>query len=61
MQPFKGTIYYASKKAQQDKLYKEGREVTVTNYHSAHYLGNNFMDIDLDSSGTNYIHLRLAC
>jgi hypothetical protein len=56
---FTGTVYYASKKAQQDRYYREGEHVTVTGYHNAHYYGNNFVEINLDSSGTSYIHLTL--
>lgn len=60
MKELKGKIYYASKKAQHDRLYKEGRNVTVSNYHSLHYLSDKFVDINLDSSGTSYIHLQVA-
>lgn len=58
----KGIIYYASKKAQTDKLLKEGCTVTISGQclSSAVYLANNFVQIDFDKSGQNYIHMQLV-
>lgn len=57
---YKGKIYYASKKAQADKLLKEGRSATIRSYYSAHMIANNFVEINFDSSGKSYIHMQLA-
>ena len=57
---YRGTIYYASKDAQEKRLYKEGQKLTIESYHRAVEFENSTMvQIDLDSSGTNYIHLAL--
>ena len=55
-----GTVYYASKDAQRNRYYFEGRKIGTNNYHKALYLTDNFVQIDFDSSGTNYIHLQVA-
>lgn len=58
-QPLNGTIYYTSKEAKRYRLYKEGESVTLTSYHSAHYISEHFVQVDLDSSGRNYLHITL--
>lgn len=57
---FTGTVYYASESAQRNRYYFEGRKIGTNNYHKALYLNDKCVQIDLDSSGTNYIHLTLA-
>lgn len=47
-------IFYASKNAKRKYLYVEGQVVTVKPYIATQYEGD-FWNIDLDSSGTNYI------
>jgi hypothetical protein len=54
-----GQVYYASKDAQRKRYYFEGRAIGTNNYHSVHYLNDGFVEINLDDSGTNYIHLAL--
>lgn len=58
----KGIIYYASKKAQTDKLLKEGYTATISGkcLGTAVYLADNFVQIDFDTSGQNYIHMQLV-
>lgn len=51
-----GTIFYASKDAKRKHLYKEGQHLTVTPY-SATEISPGFWQINLDSTGTDYIHL----
>ena len=58
-QTFKGTVFYASKDAQAKRLYKEGRHISTNLYHRAVMIESNFVQLDLDSTGTNYIHLTL--
>lgn len=56
-----GTIWYASKDAQSKRYYFEGRKIGTNNYKTAVMLDDNkTVQLDLDSSGTNYIHLQLA-
>lgn len=55
-----GTVYYASKDAQKNRYYFEGRKIGTNNYHEAVYLNDKFVQIDFDKSGTNYVHLNLA-
>lgn len=57
---YRGTIYYASKDAQQKRLYKEGQKLTIESYHRAvEFEDSTMVQLDLDSSGTNYVHLAL--
>lgn len=57
---YRGTIYYASKDAQQKRLYKEGQKLTIESYHRAvEFEDSTMVQLDLDSSGTNYIHLAV--
>ena len=55
-----GIVYYASKDAQQKRLYKEGMSVNTGDYESARYLGDKFLEVNLDNSGTSYIHVANA-
>lgn len=55
-----GIVYYASKKAQANRLLKEGYTVTVNSHHKLAYLNDRVVQVDFDSSGTNYIHLQLT-
>lgn len=58
-QTFTGTIFYASKDAQTKRLYSEGRHIKTNRYHRAVFIEENFVQLDFDSTGTNYIHLAL--
>jgi hypothetical protein len=58
-QPLKGRVYYASKQAKRYGLYKEGESVTLTSYHSAHYISEHFVQAELDSSAQSYLHMTL--
>lgn len=53
-----GKIFYASKNAQA-RYYFEGREIGTNNYYSAYTIEPGFVEINFDSTGTNYIHLAL--
>ena len=55
-----GKIYYASKDAQAKRYYFEGREIGTNSYHTAVWLSDTFVQLDLDSSGTNYIHVQVT-
>lgn len=55
-----GVVYYASKKAQANRLLKEGYTVTVNSHHKLVYLNDRVVQIDFDGSGTKYIHLQLT-
>lgn len=55
-----GTVFYASKDAQAKRYYFEGRKIGTNNYHSIHIIEPGFIEVNFDSSGTNYIHLTLA-
>lgn len=54
---YKGEVYYASRDAQQKRLYKEGRKVSIESYTSAIEFDKNMVQIEFDTTGTNYIHL----
>lgn len=56
----RGVIFYASKDAQQKRLYKEGGSINTESYHRAVYLEDNFVQLDLDESGTNYVHVTIG-
>ncbi len=55
-----GTVFYASKRAQENRYYFEGRKIGTNNYYKAIYIADNLVQIDFDSTGTNYIHLTLT-
>ena len=57
MKTFKGTVFYASNKAKNNRYIKEGSKVTIDNFYHAITLGEKAIQIDFDSSGQNYIHL----
>lgn len=48
-------IFYASKDAKQKHLYKEGQTVTVANPYMVIQYRGDFFNVNLDSTGTNYI------
>lgn len=57
---YRGTVFYASKDAEQKRLYKEGQMLTVESYHRAvEFEDSKMVQLDFDRSGTNYIHLAL--
>lgn len=56
----RGTVFYASKDAQKERLYKEGGTINTESYHRAVYLEDNFVQLDLDESGTNYVHVTIG-
>jgi len=55
----KGTIFYASAKAMRERLYKEGQHVTITSYRNYRHYTDNFIEVNLTSDPTCYIHLTL--
>ena len=55
-----GKIFYASKDAQAKRYYFEGRKITTNSYHSVYEIEPGFVEVNFDSSGTNYIHLTLT-
>jgi len=57
MTSFKGTVFYASKNAKQKKYMVEGSKVNIHDFYHAVRLGEYAVQIDFDSTGTNYIHL----
>ena len=59
MQPLKGTIFYASAKAMRERLYKEGQHVTITSYRNYRHYSDNFVEVNLTSDPTCYVHLTL--
>lgn len=56
---YTGTVFYASQKAKFKRYVKEGKRYTVRAYHQAIEIEDNFVQIDLDDSGQNYIHLTM--
>lgn len=54
-----GKIFYASKKAQEKRYYFEGREIGTNDYYSVYTIEPGFVEVNFDSTGTNYIHLAL--
>lgn len=55
----KGTIFYASARAMRERLYKEGQHVTITAYRNYRHYTDNFIEVNLSSDPTCYIHLTL--
>ena len=55
-----GVVYYASKDAQAKRYYYEGRKIGTNSYHSVREIEPGFVEVNFDSSGTNYIHLQLV-
>lgn len=60
MATIKGTIYFASLDAQRKRHYREGAHVTLDHYHSARFLTAEFVSVDLDATGTNYLHVSIT-
>lgn len=58
--PLKGKIFYASAKAMRERFYKEGEQVTITSYRNYRHYSNKFVEINLSSDPTCYVHLQLA-
>ncbi len=54
-----GQVFYASKAAQKNRYYFEGRAIGTNDYKNVRYLDDGFVEINFDDSGTNYIHLAL--
>lgn len=54
-----GTVFYASKNAQKNRYYFEGRKIGTNNYHSIYEIEPGFVEVNFDATGTNYIHLTL--
>jgi hypothetical protein len=59
MKALTGTVFYASAKAMRERYMKEGEHVTITNYRNYRSLADNFVEVNLSSDPTNYIHLTL--
>lgn len=59
METIKGTIFYASAKAMRERLYKEGQHVTITSFRNYRHITDNFVEVNLTSDPTCYIHLTL--
>lgn len=64
MKALRGVVFYASKKAQQDRYIKEGLITTISSYKNYHVIpssnSDKFIEINLDSSGTSYVHMQLV-
>ena len=60
MTPLKGTIFYASAKAMRERLYKEGQTVTITSYRNYRHYSEKFIEVNLTSDPTCYVHMTLA-
>jgi hypothetical protein len=58
--PLKGTIFYASAKAMREYLYKEGQVVTLTSYRNYRHYSEKFIEVNLTSDPTCYVHMTLA-
>ena len=54
-----GTIYFASRDAEAKRLYKADHRVNTDLYHRAVFLSDTFVQLDFDSTGTNYVHVTL--
>lgn len=55
-----GIVYYASDEAVRNRYYKEGQRVTISDYKTITYRGGDFVEVNLNNSGTSYLHLSEA-
>lgn len=60
MKALKGTIYYASAKAMREHYYKEGQQVTISSYRNYRHYTDDFVEVNLTSDPTCYVHLQLS-
>jgi len=54
-----GTVFYASAKAMRERYMREGEHVTITSYRNYRHYSDDFIEVNLSSDPTNYIHLTL--
>lgn len=59
MTTLKGTVFYASGKAMRERYMKEGEHVTIKSYRSYRHYAPTFIEVNLTSDPTCYIHLTL--
>lgn len=59
METLKGTVFYASAKAMRERYMKEGEHVTITAYRNYRHYSDNFVEVNLTSDPTCYVHLTL--
>lgn len=57
--PLTGIVFYASAKAMRERYYREGEHVTVSAYRNYRHYSDNFIEVNLTSDPTSYIHLTL--
>lgn len=60
MDNINGTIYFASNDAIRKRYYREGQHVSIDpTGGKVVWLSDTFVQIDLDSTGRNYVHLTV--
>lgn len=59
MKALKGIVFYASAKAMRERYMKEGEHITVSSYRNYKHYTPEFVEVNLTSDPTCYIHLIL--
>ena len=54
-----GIVFYASEAAQRNRHYQEGRSIRTDLYVKLYKIADNFIQLDFDSTGRNYVHVSV--